>query len=177
VRSGSGASLKSATLEERPRRGLKSGSGASLRSTAFEERPQAGLKKKERKDGRIEGEFRFGFERLEVWQEAVSLADFIIELLEHLPENRYLRLVGQMQAAVASVAQNIAEGKGRQHKKEFIQFLYIAQGSLFEVVTLSEIFVRRGLLTLDTVQQIREKATLIDGKILALIKFLRGRQE
>ena len=40
-----------------------------------------------------------------------------------------------MEAAVTSVPQNIAEGKGRQYKKEFIQYLYIAEGSLFEVLT------------------------------------------
>jgi len=38
-----------------------------------------------------------------------------------------------MEAAVSSIAQNIAEGKGRQYKKEFIQFLYVGEGSLFEV--------------------------------------------
>ena len=169
--------MMSGVVEERPRGGLKSGGRASLKSTSFDERPQAGLKGKEG-TGKVLGQaFRFGFERLEVWQEAVALADFIIELLEHIPENHYLRLVGQMQAAAASVSQNIAEGKGRQHKKEFIQFLYIAQGSLFEVVTLTDIFAKRNLLATEAVQQIREKATLIDGKILALIKFLRGRQE
>jgi len=77
-----------------------------------------------------EDEFIFPFEKLEVWQLAVDLADFILNLLESFPINKYTRLVGQMEAAVCSVAQNIAEGKGRQYKKEFIQFLYIAEGSL-----------------------------------------------
>jgi len=45
-----------------------------------------------------------------------------------------------MEYATTSPSQNIAEGKGRQYKKEFIQFLYIARGSIFEVVTLNEIF-------------------------------------
>jgi len=38
---------------------------------------------------------------------------------------------------------NIAEGKGRRLKKEFLQFLYIARASLYETVTLLEIFKRR----------------------------------
>jgi four helix bundle protein len=45
-----------------------------------------------------------------------------------------------MESAAVSPAQNIAEGRGRQYKKEFIQFLHIAQGSVFEVVTLNEVF-------------------------------------
>ena len=43
-----------------------------------------------------------------------------------------------MEAAVTSPAQNMVDGKGQQYKKEFIQFLYIIRGSLFEIVTLIE---------------------------------------
>ncbi len=89
--------------------------------------------------------FVFPFEKLEVWHLAVDLTDFVLSLLEGFPAHRYLRLIGQMEAAVASVAQNIAEGKGRRYRKEFIQHLYIAEGFLFEVVTLAEIFKRRGI--------------------------------
>ena len=93
----------------------------------------------------MSNDFKFPFTKLEVWQLSVDLADFVLEGLDTLPKNRYLRLIGQMEAAVCSIAQNIAEGKGRQYKKEFIQFLYIAEGSLFEVLTLTEIFTRRKL--------------------------------
>ena len=78
----------------------------------------------------------FPFEKLEVWRLAIDFADYIFGLLESFPPNKHLRLVGQMEAAVSSIPQNTAEGKGRQYKKEFIQFLYIAQGSLYEVLTL-----------------------------------------
>jgi four helix bundle protein len=71
-------------------------------------------------------EYLFPFERLDVWQLTVDLAESILALLEKLPQNKHIRLISQMEAAVTSPAQNIAEGKGRQYKKEFIQFLYIA---------------------------------------------------
>jgi len=61
--------------------------------------------------------------------------------------NKDFRLVSQMEAAVVSVPQNIAEGKGRQYKKEFLQYLGIAQGSLYETITLNEVFRRRRLFT------------------------------
>ena len=67
-------------------------------------------------------EYVFPFEKLEVWQLAVDLADFVLELLDDFPPNKHFRLIGQMEAAVVSSSQNIAEGKGRQYKKEFIQF-------------------------------------------------------
>jgi len=61
-----------------------------------------------------------------------------------------------MEAAVCSVAQNIAEGKGRQYKKEFIQFLYISEGSLFETLTLAEIMKRRRLMEEEHVVNIKK---------------------
>ncbi len=61
-----------------------------------------------------EDEFIFPFEKLEVWQLAVDLADFILNLLESFPINKYARLVGQMEATACSVAQNIAEEKGER---------------------------------------------------------------
>ena len=68
---------------------------------------------------------------------AVDLAEYILNLVEKLPQNKHIRLIGQIESAAVSVPQNIAEGKGRQYKKEFIQFLHIAQGSVYEVVTLN----------------------------------------
>ena len=57
--------------------------------------------------GRSEkGKFVFPFEKLDVWQLAIDLADFILNLLESFPANKYLRLIGQMEAAVSSIAQN-----------------------------------------------------------------------
>ena len=50
--------------------------------------------------------FVFPFEKLEVWQLAIELADFVVALLESLPPHRHIRLVGQMEAAVCSIAQN-----------------------------------------------------------------------
>jgi four helix bundle protein len=114
---------------------------------------------------------------LEVWQLSVALSEYVLSLLENLPYNKYLRLFGQMEAAVVSVAQNIAEGKGRQYKKEFIQFLHIAQGSLYEVVTLVEVFQRKGLFSQTDSKEIRSKCELIDRKLNGLINSLRGIRE
>jgi len=117
----------------------------------------------------------FPFEKLEVWQLAIDLADYILGLLESFPPNKHLRLVGQMEAAVSSIPQNIAEGKGRQYKKEFIQFLYIAQGSLYEVLTLTVIFRRRSLFKKEYAVKIWKDAEIIDRKLHALIRSLKRR--
>ena len=68
----------------------------------------------------------------------------------------------------------IAEGKGRQYKKEFIQFLHIAQGSIYEVVTLNEVFRRRNLFPEEDAKEIRRRCEQIDRKLNGLINSLRG---
>ena len=119
--------------------------------------------------------FVFPFEKIEIWELSVDLADFVIDLLESFPPNKHFRVIGQMESAVSGISQNIAEGKGRQYNKEFIQFLYIAIGCLFEVLTLTEIFKRRKLFKEKETIQIRNKAKVIYRKTTALIKSLRRR--
>ena len=121
-------------------------------------------------------EYLFPFEKLDVWQLAVDLAGTVLDLLEKLPQNRHIRLISQMEAAATSPAQNIAEGKGRQYKKEFIQFLHIAQGSVYEVVTLNEVFRRRKLFTEEDAKDIRSRCEQIDRKLNGLINSLRGKR-
>jgi four helix bundle protein len=84
---------------------------------------------------------KFSFEDLEVWRKAVDFAKTAIEIAEGIKTHRkHFRLIEQLEASSTSVASNIAEGKGRYSKKEFVQFLYIARGSLYETVTLFILF-------------------------------------
>jgi four helix bundle protein len=84
---------------------------------------------------------KFSFEDLEVWRKAVEFAKGVIELAESVETDRkHCRLIEQLEACSTSIALNIAEGKGRYSKKEFVQFLYIARGSLYETMTLLIIF-------------------------------------
>ena len=121
-------------------------------------------------------DYVFPFERLDVWQLAVDLAEFVLGLLEQIPQNKHIRLISQMEAAATSPAQNIAEGKGRQYKKEFIQYLHIAQGSLYEVVTLNEVLRRRKLLREEDSIEVRKRCEQVDRKLNGLINSLRGRK-
>ena len=120
--------------------------------------------------------YLFPFEKLDVWQLAVELAEKVFYLLDKLPQNKHVRLISQMESAAVSSSQNIAEGKGRQHKKEFIQFLHIAQGSIFEVVTLNEIFRRRKLFDNEDANEVRKRCEQIDRKLNGLINSLKGKK-
>lgn len=121
-------------------------------------------------------QYVFPFEKLDVYQMALDLAEYILNLLEKLPQNRHIRLIGQAESAAVSVSQNIAEGKGRQYKKEFIQFIHIGQGSVYEVVTLNEIFRRRRLFTEEEAIEIRSRCEQIDRKLNGLVNSLRGKK-
>ena len=117
----------------------------------------------------------FPFEKLEVWHLSVALSEFVLGLLERIPPNKHLRLCGQMESAVVSTAQNIAEGKGRQYKREFIQYLHISQGSLYEVVTLAEIFRSKRLFEENDALEVRIRCEAIDRKLNGLINSLQGK--
>ena len=84
---------------------------------------------------------KFGYEDLEVWNRSVDFAVNIIDLIENInTPRRHYRLFEQIESSSTSIAMNIAEVKGRYSKKEFVHFCYISRGSLYETMTLFEIF-------------------------------------
>ena len=68
---------------------------------------------------------------------------------------------------------NIAEGKGRFSKKEFIQFLYIARGSLFETATLLEIFRRHNWVVEPEFVALKRSAVQLGKGISSLINSIK----
>ena len=91
---------------------------------------------------------KIGYEDLDVWNRAVDFAVKVIELVDTVDTGRkHYRLFEQIEASSTSVSMNLAEGKGRNSKKEFVQFCYIARGSLYETITLLEIFKRKSWIS------------------------------
>ena len=118
---------------------------------------------------------KFIFEDLDVWQKAVEFAKAVIDLTENINTNRkHYRLIEQLEAASSSIALNIAEGKGRYSKKEFIQFLYIARGSLYETITLLTIFRKKNWVNNSQFQEIEEFGVKIGKMISSLINSIRS---
>ena len=116
----------------------------------------------------------FSFQDLKVWQKSVLFAEKVIRTIDGLnaPRKHY-RLIEQLESASTSVAMNIAEGKGRQTTKEFIQFLYIARGSLFEVITLLIILEKIKWIDSDKVAEFQQLAEEIAKMINSLIKSMK----
>ncbi len=116
----------------------------------------------------------FGFEDLEVWQKAVDFAGQVIVLVEGVTTDRkHYRLMEQLEACSTSIALNIAEGKGRFSKKEFIQFLYIARGSLFETITMLIIFRQNDWITDLQLEQLKSSGDEIGKMLSSLIAAIK----
>lgn len=72
---------------------------------------------------------------LRIWKFGMDLAEAAYRFTWRLPNYEQYRMAGQIQRAAASVPANIAEGYGRETRREYIRFLRIAQGSLKEFET------------------------------------------
>jgi len=117
---------------------------------------------------------RFSFEDLEVWDKAVDFANEVIRLIDGINAGRkHYRLIEQLEAASTSVSLNIAEGKGRYSKKEFIQFLYIARGSLYETITLLTIFQKNHWINDEQLIGLRHLADEIGKMLSSLISSIK----
>src|SRR6266481_4327391 len=79
---------------------------------------------------------------LRVWQKAVDLVEQIYLITQKFPKEETYGLTSQVRRAVVSIASNIAEGHTREHLKEYLHHLSMAQASLAEVETQLEIGVR-----------------------------------
>ena len=75
------------------------------------------------------------YKDLIVWQKGMELAELIYSITSRYPSLEMYSLVNQMRRAAVSVVSNIAEGKGRDSKLEYLHFLSIARGSVTELET------------------------------------------
>lgn len=75
------------------------------------------------------------FKELIVWQRSIELVKEIYKITSRFPESELYGLVSQMRRASVTIPSNIAEGKKRRTRKNFLQFLRIADGSAAELET------------------------------------------
>ena len=74
------------------------------------------------------------FENLKIWEKSHSLALEVYKQTRNFPKHEVYGIISQLRRAASSVPANIVEGYSRRSKKEFVQFLYQARGSLDEVI-------------------------------------------
>ena len=107
-----------------------------------------------------------GFENLEVWKKSIILVKEVYILVKFFPKEENYALSDQVRRCAVSVPSNIAEGSGRNSPKEFVQFLYIALGSINELET--QLIIAKEIGYLKDIEEIRNKILEIK-KVLNLL--------
>ena len=108
--------------------------------------------------------------KLNVWKTAMQLVVEVYRLTESFPPRETYNLTSQIRRASVSIPSNIAEGAARQTRKEFINYLHTAQGSLSELDTQLEIAVRLGYLEKKDCETLDDQMQQIDKMITGLIR-------
>lgn len=116
------------------------------------------------------------FEDIEAWQHARELAGRVYALCRKGELSRDWGLRDQMQRAAVSVMANIAEGFGRQGRKELIQFLKIARGSCTELQSHLYLAKDAQLLTTEQFSATQAQADRTGRKISGFITYLASSQ-
>jgi four helix bundle protein len=113
------------------------------------------------------------FDKLKIWLKALDIAISVYEVSLLLPNDEKFNLVHQIKKCAVSIPSNIAEGSGRNHNKEFIQFLGIANGSTFELITKLILAKRLNLVKEEIIQPIISKLVEVSNMNFSFQKTLK----
>ncbi len=112
---------------------------------------------------------------LEIWRETLDLVEDCYQLTGLFPTEERYGLTSQIRRAAGSISANIAEGAARQTTKEFVQFLYVARGSLVELET--HLIIARRLKLAPESSVLDEKLDRLFAKLNKFIARLKSRKE
>jgi four helix bundle protein len=108
---------------------------------------------------------------LNVWKKAMDLPAQVYSLTAKFPKEELYGLTSQIRRSAVSIPSNIAEGAARHSRKEFIQFLHIASGSVAELETQLLLAIQIGLLSGDhIISHVEEVRKLLLGLLRSLKK-------
>ena len=117
------------------------------------------------------------FETLEVWKEARELRNNISKLTKTFSSDEKYRLTDQMIRASRSVTANIAEGHGRYHYQENIQFCRQARGSLYELLDHLTVASDEKYISYAFFATLKDKTLTIVKMLNGYISYLKKRKE
>ena len=109
---------------------------------------------------------------LDVWKKSIDLVTAIYKVTELYPKSELYGLTSQIRRCAVSVPSNIAEGYGRNYRKDYSRFLQIARGSLFECQTQLEIAINLKFISLEDCKEANELSIEIEKMLNSLINKL-----
>ena len=110
--------------------------------------------------------------KLEAWKQSMDLAIEVYGATKAFPNQEMYGLTNQIRRAAVSIPSNVAEGAARQTKREFSNYLHIAQGSLSELDTQIELARRLNYLDEKVQNAFDERMERIDKMITGPIRHL-----
>src|SRR4028119_1735662 len=112
------------------------------------------------------------YQTLDAWKVSMELVQKIYVITCRYPREELFALTSQTKRAAVSIPSNIAEGMGRQYKKDTIQFLYISRGSLYELETLLNVALMNLLIDevifKETIELVHKSMQVLNGLIAYL---------
>jgi four helix bundle protein len=100
-----------------------------------------------------------------VWQKAMNFVEEVYKLTDAIPKSELYGLTSQIRRSAVSIPSNIAEGAARNHDKEFLQFLYVALGSVAELETQLLLAERLKFVSAVPIDNLSEVKKLLLGLI------------
>mgnify|MGYP006074244519 FL=1 len=94
------------------------------------------------------------FEELKIWQKAMDITEKCYKASENFPKEERYGLTSQLRRSAVSIPSNISEGAGRNTNGEFKQFLGIANGSSYELLTQLYLSTRLNLIKEENIRPI-----------------------
>jgi four helix bundle protein len=113
------------------------------------------------------------YKELEVWKKSVDLTERVYALTDNFPDKEKFGLISQIRRCSVSIPSNIAEGAGRDGKKEFAHFLSISIGSLFELETQLIISEKIKYIKIEELNILTEEISTIHRMLFGLKKSLK----
>jgi four helix bundle protein len=116
------------------------------------------------------------FRKLIIWQKAMNLVTKTYNSTRKFPKEEIFGLTSQIRRCSISIPSNIAEGHGRESNKEYLRFLNISIGSLFELQTQLEIAKNIEYLTDDEFNNLYEDSREIERMLVSFKNKIKERK-
>lgn len=104
-----------------------------------------------------------------VWQKAMILVTEVYKITVKFPDEEKFGLISQIKRSSVSIPSNIAEGYGRNYRNDYIHFLQISRGSLYECQTQLEIAVNLGFINSAILKEVNEIGLEVEKMLNSLI--------
>ena len=111
--------------------------------------------------------------KLDVWKKSMAFVKDVYQVTETFPKSEIYGLVSQMRRAAVSIPSNLSEGAARKGKKEFSQYLNIAQGSISELDTQIELASMLNFIDKKIYNDLMDELSTISKMLFGLSRSLK----